>query len=125
MTPQTASPTAPARRPAAETGSRVELARYTVPRAGERILYGQRSSGPTEGSAYITDVPAGETGRVYLVERGVEQDGNAALQALITDYCRAAEALGAVPMAASLSPFPGAMVADYTTQCYTVVKAIV
>jgi hypothetical protein len=66
-------------------GERVELARYTIP-AGERILHGQRSNGVVR----VTDNQAGGSGRAYLVERELEQDGNAALQALVADYllCR-------------------------------------
>jgi hypothetical protein len=45
-----------------------ELARYTVS-AGERILYGQRT---VNGEAILIDLPAGEQGRVYLVERALE-----------------------------------------------------
>ncbi|MGH8301032.1 MAG: hypothetical protein ACRET5_06135 [Steroidobacteraceae bacterium] len=87
---------------ARDTGGRtnvdgVELARYTVPE-GERILLGRRVQG---GVAIVVDVPAGETGIVYLVERGVEQDGNSALQALLDDYRGVAERLQAVPMAGS------------------------
>lgn len=87
---------------ASDTDSRpnvdgVELARYTVPE-GERILLGRRVQG---GVAIVVDVPAGETGVVYLVERGVEQDGNRALRALLDDYRGVAERLQAVPMAGS------------------------
>jgi hypothetical protein len=66
-------------------GERVELARYTIP-VGERVLYGQRINGVVR----VTDVPVTPGGRAYLVERELEQDGNAALQALIADYilCR-------------------------------------
>jgi hypothetical protein len=79
-----------------QVGERVELARYTVP-AGERVLWGQRVSGVVR----VTDVPACGRGRAYLVERELEQDGNAALKALVTDYCSVAERLGAIPMASS------------------------
>lgn len=68
---------------AAHPAGRTELTRYTVPSAGERILYGLRT---VHGEAILIDMPAGDEGRVYLVERGLEQDGNAALQALISDY---------------------------------------
>ena len=56
-------------------GQRVELARYTIP-AGERVLYGQRINGVVR----VTDNPASGRGRAYLIERELEQDGNAALQ---------------------------------------------
>jgi hypothetical protein len=61
-------------------GERVELGRYRIS-DGERILYGQRIAGVVR----ITDVPTG-SGRSFLVERGLEEDGYTALQALISDY---------------------------------------
>jgi hypothetical protein len=66
-------------------GKRVELARYTIP-TGERVLHGQRVNGVVR----VTDTPAGGRGRAYLVEREFEQDGNAALEAVVADYllCR-------------------------------------
>ena len=76
-------------------GERVELGRYRVP-AGERILYGQR----VDGVVRVTDVPAQGRGRAYLVERELEQDGHAALLALVADYINQAELHGAVPMTA-------------------------
>jgi hypothetical protein len=82
------------------TGTRVELARYTVGGA-ERALFGQR----VDGVVRVTDVPVGARGRAYLVERGLEQEGsnaNAALQALIADYLREARRLDAVPMSVGL-----------------------
>lgn len=74
-------------------GERVELARYTTP-AGERIVHGQRINGVVR----VTDNPAGVTGRAYLVERELEQDGNAALQALVADYVEQAQRHGVIPM---------------------------
>ncbi|MDQ6807384.1 MAG: hypothetical protein M3065_21085, partial [Actinomycetota bacterium] len=44
-------------------------------------------------------LPARGRGRAYLVERELEQDGNAALHALIADYVAVAERLQAIPMA--------------------------
>jgi hypothetical protein len=79
-------------------GERVELARYTVPDAGTRILYGQR----VDGVVRITDVPATGHGRAYLVERELEQDGYGVLQALVRDYLEQAEELATIPMAASV-----------------------
>ena len=76
-------------------GERVELGRYRVP-AGERILYGQR----VDGVVRVTDVRAQGRGRSYLVERELEQDGHAALLALVADYINQAELHGAVPMTA-------------------------
>jgi hypothetical protein len=78
-------------------GERVELARYTVG-FGERILYGQRIAGVVR----ITDCPAGGSGRSYLVERELEQDGYGALRALVADYLAQAEELDAIPMAHSV-----------------------
>ena len=76
-------------------GERVERGRYRVP-VGERILYGQR----VDGVVRVTDVPAQGRGRAYLVERELEQDGHAALLALIADYINQAELHAAVPMTA-------------------------
>jgi hypothetical protein len=78
------------------SGRRVELARYTVASGDERILYGQR----VDGVVRVTDVAAHGHGRAYLVERGLEQDGYAALRSLVADYLEQAELLAAVPMAA-------------------------
>src|SRR5207302_9964015 len=80
-------------------GARVELARYTVS-SGERILYGQR----VDGVVRITDRPAGGSGRAYLVERELEQEGIgslAALKALVADYLAQARRHDEVPMATS------------------------
>jgi hypothetical protein len=49
----------------------------------------------------VTDCPARGGGRAYLVERELEQDGNAALQALIADYLQVADRLHEIPMASS------------------------
>jgi hypothetical protein len=81
-------------------GERIELARYSVP-VGERVLYGQRVNGVVR----VTDVPACDRGRAYLVERELEQDGYDALKALVTDYLDQAELLEDVPMA--VSPLTG------------------
>jgi hypothetical protein len=77
-------------------GERVELGRYRIP-AGERVLYGQR----VDGVVRVTDVPAEGRGRAYLVERELEQDGHAALLALVADYISQGELHAAVPMTAS------------------------
>jgi hypothetical protein len=78
-------------------GVRVELARYAIS-AGERVLEGQRINGVVR----VTDAPAHGPGRSYLVDRGLEEDGYAALQALVADYLRQAHELNAIPMAHSL-----------------------
>jgi hypothetical protein len=64
-------------------GQRVELARYRTS-AGERILRGQRINGVVR----VTDCPSDHAGRCYLVERGLQEDGYAALTALVADYVR-------------------------------------
>jgi hypothetical protein len=69
-------------------GQRVELARYRV-RSGERVLYGQR----IDGAVAVVDVPAGDCGRVYLVERHLES--KAALAALVADYLATSRRRGA------------------------------
>ena len=74
----------------------VELGRYRFT-GGLRVLYGQRVNGVVR----ITDRPASGPGRSYLVEYGVECDGYAALRALVADYTGQADALDAIPMAAS------------------------
>ena len=81
--------------PAPGVGRRVELARYTVPVIGERVLYGQR----VDGVVRVTDSPAHGRGRSYLVERGLEHDGFDALNALVADYIAQSERLGEIPMA--------------------------
>jgi hypothetical protein len=95
--------TAPAPRQAPATkqpsvGERTELARYSA-RGEQRVIYGQRIN----GSVRITDRPAAGPGRSYLIERGVEQDGYAALQALVADYLAQSHELDQVPMAARLT----------------------
>jgi hypothetical protein len=89
----------PARAATAErptVGERTELARYTA--AGEgRVIFGQR----VDGAVRVTDRPADDGGRSYLIERGLEQDGYAALQALVADYTAQARRLAAVPMSTS------------------------
>jgi hypothetical protein len=77
-------------------GERVELGRYRIS-SGERVLYGQRVNGVVR----ITDSPT-DSGRAYLVERGLEEDGYAALNALVGDYVEQAGELDDVPMATSV-----------------------
>ena len=77
-------------------GERVELGRYRIS-SGARVLYGQRVNGVVR----ITDNPS-EDGRAYLVERGLEEDGYAALNALLADYLEQASELDDVPMATSV-----------------------
>jgi hypothetical protein len=77
-------------------GERVELARYTIT-AGTRVLLGQR----VDGTVRVSDYPADGRGRAVLVERGLEQDGNAALVSLVNDYVHQATLHDQVPMLAS------------------------
>lgn len=89
-------PVAPEHRPAPRrvtpvVGKRTELERYTVGE-GERVIYGQR----IDGIVRVTDRPAGSGGRSYLVERGLETNGE--LQALINDYLQQATKLGQPPL---------------------------
>lgn len=76
-------------------GERTELARYTTPASEQRVISGQR----IDGTVILIDTPAGDEGRVYLIERGLEQDGNAAMRALVADYVLVADQLGRIPMA--------------------------
>jgi hypothetical protein len=89
-----AGPSKPApKRPAPKVGPRTELARYTI--AGQaRVLFGQR----VDGVVRLTDCPTGAGERSYLVERGLEQDGNSALKALIADYLDQAERHQTIPV---------------------------
>jgi hypothetical protein len=86
-------PTASRRRRAPVVGKRTQLARYTVAE-GDRILYGQR----IDGIVRVTDRPAGEGGRAYLVERGLETKGE--LDAVVADYLEQAAKLNCPPVAA-------------------------
>jgi hypothetical protein len=55
------------------TGAEIALAR----KPASVVLYGQR----VNGIVRVTDVPVAPGGRAYLVERELEQDGNAAARA--------------------------------------------
>ena len=83
--------------PPVGVGERVELGRYTVSPAGERIIFGQRVNGVVR----LVDVPSSGHGRAFLIERELERDGLSALQALVADYLAQAARLGDVPMAVS------------------------
>jgi hypothetical protein len=74
----------------------VQLARYTLT-GGERVLCGHR----VDGIVCITDRPAAGSGRAYLVEHGIQEDGFEALAALVADYTKLATKLDEVPMAVS------------------------
>ena len=57
-----------------------ELARYQLPDGSTRALIAQRIN----GRVAITDIPTGDEGRVYLVERHIES--RAAMHALAAAY---------------------------------------
>jgi hypothetical protein len=61
-------------------GTQTELARYELPGGVERIVVGQRIG----GHVAISDIPAGDDGRVFLVERHIESKD--AMAALVADY---------------------------------------
>ena len=79
-------------------GERMELGRYRTDAGVERVLYGQRVANVVR----ITDVPLDQPGRAYLVERGLEQDGYAALLAVVQDYLEQANQLGIPPMSTTI-----------------------
>ena len=77
----------------AGVGVPAELGRYSIP-AGDRILYGQRVNGVVR----VIDRPADGGGRSFLVDRGLEEDGNEALRALVVDYLHQAVSCQQIPM---------------------------
>jgi hypothetical protein len=79
-------------------GERMELGRYRTDAGVERVLYGQRVANVVR----VTDVPVDQPGRAYLVERGLEQDGYAALLAVVQDYLEQANQLGVPPMSTTI-----------------------
>jgi hypothetical protein len=78
-------------------GEHVELGRYAIS-SGERVIYGQRVNGVVS----VTDNPANGHGRAFLIERELQQDGNAALQALVADYLAQAATHDEIPMNRSI-----------------------
>jgi hypothetical protein len=79
-------------------GQPTQLAAYSIP-GQDRVLIGQR----VEGVVRISDQPANGQGRHYLVDRGLEEDGHAAVEALIADYLAQAAKSGQIPIAHVLS----------------------
>lgn len=75
------------------TGERVELGRYYAGRE-HRIIFGARVNGVVR----LTDHPVGGSGRRYLIERGLEEDGMAAVEALVADYVLQAQIHNGIPM---------------------------
>lgn len=80
-------------RRAGQTNQPVELARYRVTGAGERVVQGQRVLGVVR----LVDVPASGEGRRYLIER--ELTTLAELEALVADYVRESQLWDAIPAA--------------------------
>ena len=78
-------------------GERRELGRYSTPADGQRVVYGQR----VKGVVRVVDAPLVGAGRRYLIERELEKDGYAALQAVVNDYLQQARRLQRIPMAES------------------------
>jgi hypothetical protein len=81
-----------------DVGDRVELGRYRTDAGVARVLYGQRVGNVVR----VTDVPVDRPCRAYLVERGLEEDGYAALLALVADYLETANQLGVPPMSTTI-----------------------
>ncbi len=81
-----------------EVGERIELGRYRTTAGVERVIYGQRVATVVR----VTDVPVECPGRAYLVERRLEEDGYAALLALVADYLETANRLGVPPMSTTI-----------------------
>jgi hypothetical protein len=77
-----------------QVGKRTELGRYTLPNGITRVVVGQR----VQGTVRLVDVPLATSGRRYLIERELEQDGYAALQALVSDYLAVAKRRGVIPV---------------------------
>jgi hypothetical protein len=60
--------------------SRVELGAYTTADGHRRLVMGQR----VDGEPCLVDIPAGDHGRVHLIERGLTN--HAELRAIVVDY---------------------------------------
>jgi hypothetical protein len=75
-------------------GKPTPLATYSIP-GEDRVLIGQR----VEGVVRITDQSADGAGRRYLVDRGLEEDGRAAVEALVADYLTQAAKYSRIPIA--------------------------
>ena len=74
-----------------EAGAPKLLAEYRCDE-GTRQLIGQR----VNSAVHVSDVPAGDQGRVHLVERAI--GCMAELDALIADYLETARRIGHCPM---------------------------
>ena len=82
-------------RRAGQTNARVELARYRISGAGERVIYAQR----VLGCVRLVDEPAVGDGRRYLIER--ELTVMAELEAIVADYLEQAATWDVIPAAGS------------------------
>ena len=87
------TPTVTETRRAGQTNQPVELARYSVTGAGERVVQGQRVLGVVR----LVDAPACGEGRRYVIER--ELTTMAELEALVADYLRESQMWDAIPAA--------------------------
>jgi hypothetical protein len=76
-----------------DTGAPRDLAAYEAGGEG-RVVYARRVA----GVEVVADRPASGGGRIYVIDRGLDEDGADALEALVADYLRQAQQLGAVPM---------------------------
>ena len=96
-------------------GEPLELGRYQT-RAGEkRALYGVR----IEGEPRIIDAAAEGVGRIYTVQRDLDdQDGYSAVMGIVAAYIAHAEQLGRVPMATTPRD-QRSTAASRTHQCQT------
>jgi len=73
------------------TGKATLLATYECDE-GTRQLVAQR----VNGEVALSDIPTGDAGKVYLVERHISRMDE--LGGIVADYCELAEQLGRVPM---------------------------
>jgi hypothetical protein len=87
------TPTVTETRRAGQTNQPVELARYRVTGAGERVIQGQRVLGVVR----LIDAPASGEGRRYVIER--ELTTMAEIEALLADYVRESQMWDAIPAA--------------------------
>lgn len=73
---------------------KIELARYTAGGA-ERVIYRQQ----VNGYARLTDKPADEKGRSYLIDSELGPDDEDLIVGILRDYLEQAQQLDAIPMA--------------------------
>jgi hypothetical protein len=76
-------------------GERKQLGTYTLSDGTTRQLVAQR----IDGHVRLVDEPQAGRARRYVVERELEQDGYAALLALVADYLHVAGETDTVPAA--------------------------